>query len=55
MICCTNQCGTMGTSVIGGNLLRMKLNFVFIRFLDWKLDISLELNEGSEKFLKGSN
>ena len=42
----------MCRSVVGGNLLRMKLDFIFIRFNDVMLDISLKLGEGSDKLIK---
>ena len=33
----------------------MKLDFLFVRSVNLKLEISLKLNEGSDEFLKGSN
>ena len=60
--CCTHcQCAleypsTMGTSVIGGNFLRIKLDSVWVRLLSPKLDIILKLIgiNGSDLFMKGS-
>ena len=45
----------MDTSVIGGNFLRTKPDFVFTRLSNLKLDIILKLNRGSDFFRKGSN
>ena len=46
---------TIGSSAVGGSLLRIKSFFVFIRIASLKLDSNLKLNEGSDKFRKGSN
>ena len=43
----------MSTLVMGGNLLRMKLDFAFVKFVNLKLDNSFKLNEGTDKFIKG--
>ena len=47
----------MGTSVIGGNLLRIILDFVLVRLLSPKLDIILKLIRinGYDLFMKGSS
>ena len=47
----------MGTSVIGGNLLRIKLDSVWVRLFSPKLDIILKLIgiNGSDLFMKGSS
>ena len=44
---------TMGTSVIGGNLLRIKSNFIWVRLLSSKFDIILKLIviNGSDLFM----
>ena len=42
------------TSVIGGILLSMKSDFVFVRLPSPKLNISLKLNNGSDLLRKGS-
>ena len=46
---------TMGTSVIGGNLLKIKSDFIWVRLLSPKLDMSLKLIgiNGSDLFMKG--
>ena len=44
---------TMDTSVMGGNFLRMKLDFIFVGFVNLKLNINLNVNEGLDKFIKG--
>ena len=46
---------TMGTSVTGSNLLRTKLDYVFVRLMCLNVDISFKLNEELYKFLKLSN
>ena len=45
----------MGTSVISGNLLRIKSDFIWVRLLSPKLDINLKLIgiNGSDLFMKG--
>ena len=45
---------TIGTSVIGGNLPRMKSDFVWVKLLNPKLDIILKLNgiNGSDLFMR---
>ena len=45
----------MGTSVIGSKLLRIKSYFTFVMFLNLNSDISLTLNNGSYRFINGSN
>ena len=44
---------TMGISVIGGNLLRTKSYFVFVRLVSLKSDIDLNINNELDKFNKG--
>ena len=47
---------TMGISLIGGNLLKTKSDFVFVKLSSLKLDISLKLNMGvtlTEKLIHG--
>ena len=46
---------TMGTSIIGGNSLRMKLNCIFVMLFRSKSDINLKLNNGLDKFINGPN
>ena len=46
---------TMGTSVTDGNLPRIKLNFVFVKFVSLKSDFNSKLNKMSDTFRKGSN
>ena len=46
---------TMGRSISGYNLLRMKSDLVFIRIGSPKSDINLKLNRGSELLGKGLN
>ena len=46
---------TVGTSVIDGNFLRLKLIFVLIRWVSVSSDISLKLSQGSHKSIKGLN
>ena len=48
---------TMGTSIIGGNLLRIKSDFIWVRLLSPKSDIILKLIgiTGSDLFMKGSS
>ena len=46
---------TMGISVIGGNWLRTKSDFIFVRLSSLKSDISLKLNKGLDLLRKGSN
>ena len=41
---------TTGTSVIGGDMLRIKLDFIFVRLVSLISDISLKLNEGLDNF-----
>ena len=45
----------MGISAVGSYLLRIKLHFVFVRYVSFKIDISLKLNKGSNRFIKGAN
>ena len=46
---------TMGTSVIGGNLLRVKSDFIFDILVGLKFYISSKLNEKSDIFINRSN
>ena len=46
---------TNGTSVIGGNLLRIKVGFNSVRFVILDLGNNWKLHEGSDKFIKGYN
>ena len=48
---------TMSTNVIGGNLLRIKSDFIWVRLLSPKLDIILKLIgiNGSDLFMRGSS
>ena len=41
----------MATFIMGGNVLRMKLDFIFVRFVSLKSDI-IKVNKGSDKFRK---
>ena len=40
---------TMDTSGVGGNLLRMKLDFTFVKLAGLKYDISLKLKYGPDR------
>ena len=40
----------MGMPVMGSNLLRTKLDFVFVRFVSLELDINLKLRSRLDKF-----
>ena len=45
----------MDTFTMGGNLLMMKFNYVFARFVTSNSDINLKFNKGSDEFIEGSN
>ena len=45
----------MSASVIGGKMLKIKLNLFFVWFVNLNSEFSLKLNEGSDKLVKGSN
>ena len=45
----------MGTSVIGGNSLRMKSDFTFVILVSLNSDINFKLKNGSDRFINWSN
>ena len=46
---------TMGTLVVGSNLMRMKSDFTLLVFVTLNSNISFKLRNGLHKFLNGSN
>ena len=46
---------TMGTFVMGGNLLMTKFNFVFVKFDSLNSHINVKSNNRFDKLKKGSN
>ena len=44
----------MGTSVIGRNVLGMKLDFIFVMSVSLNSNINLKLNNRLDKFINGS-